>query len=57
MKWLLVVIFNTIETPVNTFNTAKECEFTKINIAQFFVESRANLNEKENARFVCKGIK
>ena len=56
MKWLLVIIFNTIETPIQTFATAKECESTGMNMAQFFAESQASLHERANARFECRAI-
>lgn len=56
MKWLLLVIFNTIETPIQTFATAKECEFTGRNMAQFFSESQASLHERNNAIFQCRAI-
>lgn len=56
MNWLLVIVLNGVQTPVNEFETMKECMYSQKVRHQFFLQSNADMKEKQNRMYMCKAI-
>ena len=54
MSWLLVIVLNGVQTPVNEFETMKECMYSQKVRHQFFLQSNADMKEKQNRMYMCK---
>ena len=56
MSWLLIMALNGVEIPVNKYENVRDCSYSLKARHQFYLNSNADMKDKQDTVFKCKAI-